>query len=213
MAADAHRKPAISGIEPVRVRLRSRRSGRRRARRRRCSACSTASASPGATTRIRPMPMLNVRSMSSRGTAPDRWSHWKSGGTVHELEMNDGVGAVRQHARQVVGDAAAGDVRHALDRRRGAGQQRADERQVRAMRRQQRFARPSCPARARDRATDRLQCVEHDRCARASSRWCAGRTRARRSARRPAAMPRPSISRSRSTAPTMNPATSYSPSA
>ena len=39
---------------------------------------------PAATARIRPMPMLNVRSMSSRGTAPARSSHGRAAARSHD---------------------------------------------------------------------------------------------------------------------------------
>ena len=44
-----------------------------------------------------------------------RCSQRKSGGTSHDGHSTTARGAVRKHARQVVGNAAAGDVRHALD--------------------------------------------------------------------------------------------------
>ena len=62
------------------------------------------------------MPMLNVRSMSSSGTSPARWSHWKSGGTRHDARSIAACVSVGRTRGQVLGDAAAGDVRHALDR-------------------------------------------------------------------------------------------------
>ena len=92
------------------------------------------------------MPMLKVRIMSSIGTSPLCCSQRKSGGTSHAAASIDRGGAVRQDARQVVGDAAAGDVRHPLDA--AAVEQRADQRQVRAVRLEQRVADRACPARA-----------------------------------------------------------------
>ena len=61
------------------------------------------------------MPMLNVRSMSASGTPPVCCSHWKIAGACHADRSIARVRARRQDARQVVGDAAAGDVRHPFD--------------------------------------------------------------------------------------------------
>mmetsp|Transcript_18950 Transcript_18950/g.64046 ORF Transcript_18950/g.64046 Transcript_18950/m.64046 type:complete len:206 (+) Transcript_18950:166-783(+) len=45
--------------------------------------CKTASAWWGLTTRIIPIPQLNVRSTSESGRSPQLWrSHWKSGGSL-----------------------------------------------------------------------------------------------------------------------------------
>ena len=93
---------------------------------------SSSSTAGAAHATISPMPMLNVRSMSSSGTAPARCSHPKIGGTLPRRPSTTRLGAVGQDARQVVGDAAAGDVRHALDQTRV--EQRPDDRQVRTMR-------------------------------------------------------------------------------
>ena len=48
-----------------------------------CTSLRTAGASSAPTTRIRPMPMLKVRSMSVSGTSPARCSQANSGGTRH----------------------------------------------------------------------------------------------------------------------------------
>ena len=92
--------------------------------------------------------------------------------------------ALRQHARQILGDAAAGDVRHALDaaaRRAAAATARRYDRcgassaspTRRAELRHERVGRQARPRRTA-------------RAAPANSRWCAGRPTAGRSARRPA---------------------------
>ena len=118
---------------------------------------------------------------------------------------------VRQDARQVVGDAAAGDVRHALDepaRRAAAASTAGTSDAARAAPR-----RRSRRARARSVSSVQPSDVEHDRAARASSRWCAARTTAGRSARRRARCAGRRSRVARSTTPTMKPARSYSPSA
>ena len=105
------------------------------------------------------MPMLNVRIMSSAGTLPLFCSHRKSGGSSHDGGVDDRRGAVRQHARQVVGDPAAGDVRHRLDA--AAVEQRTDHRQVRAVRLEQRVA--DGAAELRHMTIDpQAQMLEHD---------------------------------------------------
>ena len=53
------------------------------------------------------------------GHATGRCSHRKSGGTSHARSIDLGMQPVRKDARQVVGDAAAGDVRHPLDHAAG----------------------------------------------------------------------------------------------
>ena len=61
-----------------------------------------------------------------------------SGGTCHDAVSIARRAALRQHPRQILGDAAAGDVRHAFHqtRRRAA----ASRREIRPMRREQRVA-------------------------------------------------------------------------
>ena len=76
--------------------------------------------------------------MSSPGMLPLCCSHRKIGGTAQADVVDHRGRAMRKHARQVVRDAAAGDVRHPLDA--PAVEQRTDERQVRAMRLEQRVA-------------------------------------------------------------------------
>ena len=123
------------------------------------SSLRTASTSLAATARIMPMPMLSERRRSYSGTRPDSPSQRKIGGTRHDGAVDAGGGAGGKHARQVVGDAAAGDVRHALDQ--AAAEQRLDHRQVRAMRAQERVA--DGLAELRHVAVDvQLQLVERD---------------------------------------------------
>ena len=177
----------------------ARQQRRARARRSRC-----------AQTTISPMPMLNVRNISSSAIAPARLQQLEERRHRPRAAIDRRGAPVGQHARQVVGDAAAGDVRHALDRARrraaagppagtsGAAQQRLAD------------------GRAELRHDGRRRQAGDARTARgapASSRWCAGRTTAGRSARRPARSCRPSTICGRSTTPTMKPARSYSPSA
>ena len=69
----------------------------------------------GAQTRTRPIPMLNARNISSRGIRPRSCSSRNSGGTVHARRSISAPHPSGRHARKVLGDAAAGDVRHALD--------------------------------------------------------------------------------------------------
>ena len=105
------------------------------------------------------MPMLNVRIMSSVGTRPLCCSQRKSGGTSHDDGVHDRRRAVRQHARQVVGNASAGDVRHPLDA--AAVEQRAHQRQIRSMRLEERVA-DRAPE-LRDVTVDgESQLLEHD---------------------------------------------------
>src|SRR5664280_1140518 len=71
-------------------------------------ACATAAASLGAAITIMPMPQLNVRSISSCAMLPSLASHLNTGSTDARAQ------ALRQHARNVVGKTAAGDMREAL---------------------------------------------------------------------------------------------------
>ena len=58
-----------------------------------------------------PRPMLKVRSISSCGTLPSCRRCSNNGGTGQEPEINRGRSPAGQHARQILGDAAAGNVR------------------------------------------------------------------------------------------------------
>ena len=138
-------------------------------------------------------------------------SHWKIGRHLPRRSIDRARACRRQDARQVVGDAAAGDVRHALDQARlpaAAGStgryERCGDEQRLADRSPE--LRDTC-VRARARPTRTRSAAP------ASSRWCAGPTTAGRSARRPARSSCRRSAASRGTTPTMKPATSYSPSA
>ena len=69
-------------------------------------------------TRIMPMPRLNVRRQSSSGMLPILRSSSKIGSTGQEPVSISNAQALGQNARSVVGDAAAGDVRRALEQSR-----------------------------------------------------------------------------------------------
>ena len=173
-------------------------------------AAADAASATAATATIRPTPMLNVRSMSSPRHGAGLLEPHEERRHLPRPTVERPLGARRQHARQVVGDPAAGDVRHPLDqpRTRAAAGSRG---------RYERCGASSASATVTPSSGQRDRTpspATRRRCgARASSRWCAGRRTAGRSGRRPARCAVPSISRSRSTAPTMKPATSYSPSA
>ena len=84
------------------------------------------------------MPMLNVRQASASGTSPLRTSHVNSAGTSQRRTVDARRRALGQHARHVVGEPAAGDVRHAVDQ--AVANQRQQRIQVGAVRAQQRLA-------------------------------------------------------------------------
>ena len=154
--------------------------------------------------------MLNARNISVVAMPPARCSHRKSGGTVQLSRSSEKPQPVGKHARQVLGDATAGDVGHALDP--AALEQRRDDRQIRPMRAQQR--RPDRLAELRHVAVDARARARRTRSRRASEYpfvWSPDDGSAISTS--PAAMPRPSMIRARDTRPTMKPATSYSPSA
>ena len=116
----------------------------------------------------------------------------------------------RQNPRQVVGDPAAGDVRHPLDRAlaRPADRPRADRS----------GAASAAPANRLAQFVDlRVDCetemLEDDTARQRVAVACAGHVDGSPISTSPIAMLRPSTSVSPSTAPTMNPARSYSPSA
>ena len=88
--------------------------------------------------------MLNARNISSVAIAPRVCKQRKSGGTRPRARIDRRGAAVGQHARQILGDAAAGDVRHPLDESRV--EQRPHRAQVRPMRREQRLADASSPS-------------------------------------------------------------------
>ena len=89
-------------------------------------------------------------------------------------------------ARQILGDAAAGDVRHPLDP--VALEQRPHQRRGTTGAAPAARRRPSCRA-PDERVRLPARPSRRARGARASSRWCAGRPTAARSARRPARSP------------------------
>ena len=72
-------------------------------------------ASSALATTIMPMPQLKVRSISASATPPVRASQPKTGGTAIASRSSAHAEPVRQHARDVVGEAAAGDVGQRLD--------------------------------------------------------------------------------------------------
>ena len=99
-------------------------------------------ASASATTSAMPMPQLKTRSISAAAMPPVRASQPNTGGTVQE-RFQHRHRAVRQDARQVAGQAAAGDVRGRLQ------QPGAVQRQQRLRRRS--ASAPSAPGRASGR--------------------------------------------------------------
>ena len=64
---------------------------------------------------IMPMPQLKVRSISSRSNLASACSQAKTGGRAKCAKVDLGGKAVGQHARDVVGEAAAGDMGERLD--------------------------------------------------------------------------------------------------
>ena len=87
---------------------------------------------------IMPMPMLNARSISSSLTPPPCWRNVKTGGTRQRALRDRSAGALGQDARQVLGDPAARDVRHALHEL--PVDERLHRAQIAAVRHQQRVA-------------------------------------------------------------------------
>ena len=166
--------------------------------------------SAAAQTTISPMPILKARNISSSADAPSRTKQLEDWRPLARRLDRSVQRNRRQHARQVLGDAAAGDVRHAPDDpASSSGSDRPAD------------MTGACASSASptDRPSSGTTVMASSRTARrtrgapASSRWCEGRTTASRSAHRRARSPRPSTIRLRSTTPTMKPATSYSPSA
>ncbi len=105
---------------------------------RECRSSTTASTSAGGHTRIMPIPMLNVRSMSSSGTAASVLEPPENRWHIPRRSLNARCRAFGQHPREIVGDATAGNVRDPFD---GAFRnQRIDGLQVGAMRRQEHLA-------------------------------------------------------------------------
>ena len=74
---------------------------------------------------IMPMPQLKVRSISASATPPVCASQPKTGGTGMRAEVELHADAVGQDARDVVGEAAAGDVGERLDAAGGLATRRA----------------------------------------------------------------------------------------
>ena len=97
------------------------------------SARSPAARPGSATTAQYPIPRLKTRRSSSSSTC--RASHAKTGGRSHELQSICAAQALRQHAREVPLDPAAGHVRERLHVRLPA--QRADVVEVEPRRREQ----------------------------------------------------------------------------
>ena len=162
-------------------------------------------------TTIRPMPMLKVRNMSSSGTRPSAAATRRAAAPPTTGSIDGACSAVRQHARQVVGDPAAGDVRHALRsarRRAAAGSAAGTSDAARAARR-----RSIVPSSGTSESTPQPGDLERDP---PRERVAVGVQAGRGQADQDVAGARcavPSISRRACDAPTMKPATSYSPSA
>ena len=156
---------------------------------------------------IIPMPRLNVRRQSDSGMSPMRRrdrrnrEHWPR--STLEPAAPRPSGKMRG---MIVGDASAGDVGGSFEQT-CLSIERADWLQIAAMHFQKLFRdgvprmASSCGRRFRTAA-----------CGLANNRWCGGRWRARPRARRRARMDAPVSMRFFSTAPTMKPARSYSPS-
>ena len=85
-----------------------------------CRGARGASAPCLATTTTMPMPQLNVRSISASSRRPALASQPNTAGALPTREIDRRRDGRRQHARQVLGEAAAGDVGQRLDRRRPA---------------------------------------------------------------------------------------------
>ena len=142
----------------------------RRARDRSCAVAHT---------RISPIPMLNVRSMSSSGTSPAPCSHAKIGGTfqANAIDARRACPPGRMRGRLSV-MPAAGDVRHALDE---AGREQRAHELADTNGAAREGPRQSVDAKLAARACRPTGRRSRTRCAApASSRWCAGRTTAGR---------------------------------
>ena len=111
-SAEAHALAAVArdhcADRPVRQAEGVERSARPRRRR------------PARSTSTKPMPQLKVRHISSRGTAPSRCSQSNTGGSADRRGVDVEAEAVGDDADDVLGQAAAGDVRHRVDRRAAA---------------------------------------------------------------------------------------------
>ena len=189
--------------------LSPRRRARRAARRvspSRLRTAATVSAARASTTAIMPMPQLKVRSISFSAMPPVCGQPLEHRQHRNAREVDARAQILRQHARDVVGKSAAGDVRQRLDRLgladRGeagfdidAGRRRAPLRRVFSSCR-------TAPARSTSASIWRRPCAP------ANSRWSARRTRRGRAARRPRAMSSRGRIAPRSTAPTAKPARS-----
>ena len=100
---------------------------------------ATASALSAATTTIMPTPQLNVRSISGSAMPPVAASQRNTRQHRHAREIDAHAESVGQHARNVLGEAAAGDVRERLDAA-GLADRREARAHIDARRRQHRFA-------------------------------------------------------------------------
>ena len=162
-------------------------------------------AGPEGTIATIPTPMLKVRHISSGSIPPSRCRAPKSGGTCPGRTVKLHTKAGRQDAGDVAYEPAARDVRKTADI--GDRAELADGVEI-------------APVGLQEQVHERLGRPGQDLVeakgalgarygAPASSRLCAGRSRGPRARDRPRRTDRPSIRASRSTTPTMNPATSY----
>ena len=78
-----------------------------------------------------PTPILNVRSISASSKSPSERKARKTGGICRAAKSSLSVEAQRQDAAEVVAEAAAGDVGHAVED--GVGEKAAHGLQVASM--------------------------------------------------------------------------------
>ena len=145
---------------------------------------------PAATTTTMPMPQLNTRCISSSATLPCRCSQSKIGGRGQRARSRRACRPSGSMRGTFSTQAAAGDVRHALDRQRRASARAPASRRcasARAARRAERASPSNGASRGRRRA-----CVDDAADQREAVRVRAASTPGR-APRRPAAIVRPSM--------------------
>ena len=158
-----------------------------------CSALSTAPACARAAMTIMPIPQLKVRSISRSATPPSRASQPKTGSTGMAERSSAQPETLRQDARNILGEAAAGDMRqrpYAV----GGAQSREQRLHVEPRRVEQRFGqraagregrgRVPCETRARDDPAHERETVGMHARGRQAEDDIAGRDRAAAAARR-----------------------------
>ena len=149
----ADRKPALPGVRPD---LRGAREG-----------------PPGDTKTTIPIPMLKTRCISSKETSPSRCDDLEDRRHRPRARLDDDVEPLGQHARDVVVEAAAGDVRHAVDE--VGVEKRLERAQVGEVRIEQHVGDRRPPSSVESDPTASGPSSRRTPCARACSRWCGAR--------------------------------------